>query len=215
MKKIFIVLLLIFTCVNAYSLTEEEEFELYKEFKQSKKQQEVNTTGTEQSNQGKEPVNVIINNNLSSDTNSNNLSKNNAFYFYDQQKKAPLLGAGLAYIFPTAGHFYAGDWGRGLPFFVAEVIGLALISTAYEESEYVCEYSYDYYYDDYTCGYTYEEDYNQVATGVAILLIAKIWEIFDAYDAVEDYNMNLRRALNLNVGLTKNHELTAGLQYNF
>ena len=70
----------------------------------------------------------------------------------------------------------------------------------------------------YSYQYCYEQrviDEDQYDTGFAILLVAKIWELFDAYDAVEDYNYRLKQGLDLAYGIDPYYNLTVGLTYRF
>jgi hypothetical protein len=152
---------------------------------------------------------VVINNNASTKENVQSPNQANAFYYYEDAKKNQFLGVVLSYFLPTAGHFYADDWGRGLPFLLAEVGGAVLMVQSVKDE---CVYSYSYY-SYYDCYETRDEEkYN---LGLTILLVAKIWEMFDANDAVKDYNRKLKRGLNLQVGLNPRRELIAGASYRF
>jgi len=74
------------------------------------------------------------------------------------------------------------------------------------------------YYDDYYYSSDYCEDkidVEQYNLGLAIIVVAKIWEMFDANDAVKDYNRKLKRGLNLQVGLNPKQALIAGASYRF
>ena len=70
----------------------------------------------------------------------------------------------------------------------------------------------DYYYDSCSNSVT---EYETYLMGAAILVVAKVWEIIDAHNAVTDRNNQLKRAINLHVGLDHYDQFTAGLQYNF
>lgn len=204
--------------LQSFALTEEEEFELYKEFKakkQAEKQADQTTNSTSNTAKGNQPVNVIVNNNNYGGNNQGSTTNyKKSLAIYESSKKNPWIGAGLAYFLPTAGHFYANDWGRGLKFFLAEAIGVGIMLNAYTYEEKCNEYG-GYYYSYQHCyeEETYDED--QYMTGATIYLIAKIWEIFDAYDAVEDHNTKLKQGLDLVYGFDPYYNMTVGLTYRF
>ena len=112
----------------------------------------------------------------------------NSLAVYESKRRSPWVGFGLAYFFPSAGHFYANDWGRGLKIYLGEAIGAALIGTG---------------------------NNNVDIAGVIIFLTARIWELVDAYDAVEDYNTKLKQGLNLAYGFDPYYNMTVGLNYRF
>ena len=82
-------------------------------------------------------------------------------------EKSPFLGSLLAAAVPTAGHLYANQWLRGLPFVPFEAAGLWLIFSADDSGD-----SGLYY-----------------VLGGTIFGISKIWEIVDARGLVKDYNV--------------------------
>jgi len=99
---------------------------------------------------------------------------------YQSGKRTPMLGCLLTDLIPSAGHAYAGNWGRGLIFAGAEVAlylyaltGMKEVNTQgyYQYTEY--EYNSTFYY----C--------------MAGALIVRIWEHYDAYKEVERYNAKL------------------------
>jgi hypothetical protein len=199
---------------QSFALTEAEEFELYKEFK-AKKQARQTTNSTKNASEDNQPVNVIINNNNYGESKQGTVPNyKKSLAIYESSRKNPWVGVGLAYVFPTAGHFYANDWGRGLKFAIAEAIGIGIILNAYKNED---ECSYYYYYgDDYNYCYkekVYNED--QALTGATIYIIAKVWELFDAYRAVEDYNTKLKQGLDLAYGFDPYYNMTVGLTYRF
>jgi len=183
-------------------ITEKEDFELYKEFKLNKEEKEKTPSD--------KTVNIIINN-ATSDQSKNVSSQKklslDAMYYYDDNKKSPWVGMGLSWLFPTLGHAYAGKWSRALPFVIADVIALGLIGSSVE-----------YETKDKSDGYYYEEEHideTKLAIGCGLLVISRIWEFFDAYDAVQDYNKNLERKLKLNLTYDPQYEWRTGLTYSF
>ena len=212
--RLFLMLgLVIMLSFQSFALTEDEEFELYKEFKAKKASQTKKSTPNE--TKDTQPVNVVVNNNNYGESNqqtSTNYKKSLAIY--ESTKKNPWAGVGLAYLLPTAGHFYANDWGRGLKFFLGQVIGLGIMLNSYTYEEKCTVYDdYYYYYDNCYDERVYNED--QALAGTAIYLIARIWEFFDAYDAVEDYNAKLKYGLDLAYGFDPYYNMTVGLTYRF
>ena len=117
--------------LQSFALTEEEEFELYKEFKakkQAEKQADQTTNSTSNAAKDNQPVNVIVNNNNYGGNNQGSTTNyKKSLAIYESSKKNPWIGVGLAYLLPTAGHFYANDWGRGLKFLLAEAIGAGIM----------------------------------------------------------------------------------------
>jgi len=202
--------------INSFSLTEEEEFELYKEFK-AKKAAEANNKNNDSnqsSNDSQKDVNVIINNSVDSRS-SNSKADINAMYYYDEKKKSPGVAAGLSLFVPTLGHAYAGNWTRSLPFLLFEIIGLSIAadSITYEYNNDCYFYGNDY--NDYYCSETEIIDEDQYALGIGLVIVARVWEIFDAYDTAESYNNRLKRGLNIYVDVNPNLNLVAGASYNF
>jgi hypothetical protein len=107
---------------------------------------------------------------------------------YNAESKNPWLAVGAAWLMPTLGHAYAGDWGRGLPFFGAEVLGLALMMSSVDT-------------DSVNSG--------TASAGVAILMVARIWEYIDAYGTAEDSNRKLKEKYGLSLQLRNNSPVLA------
>lgn len=82
-------------------------------------------------------------------------------------------------------------------------------AVSYGEDE--CYYSYYYSY----CEEEEVIDEDQYALGLGILVVAKIWEVFDARATAENYNENLKRGLNLVFNIDPRYNLVTGIQYNF
>jgi len=87
------------------------------------------------------------------------------------QEKDPIIGAGLAAVLPSAGHYYAEDWERSFrPLGVMGAgIGLNIASTFF-------------------WGTSPGIASALTAGGSLMLFGGWVWNIFDAYQAVEDYN---------------------------
>ncbi|MEC8677537.1 MAG: hypothetical protein VXX85_01630, partial [Candidatus Margulisiibacteriota bacterium] len=117
----------------------------------------------------------------------------------------------LAVFITTAGHAYAGNLLRGLPFLLFEAVGVGIMSDAVSYSEEECYYSLYYSY----CEEDEVIDEDQYVAGLAILVVAKIWEVFDARATAKNYNEDLKRGLNLVFTVDPKYNLVSGIQYNF
>ena len=188
--------LLIFLCIPINGLTEDEEFELYKAFKSYK----VSKYHLEKNKQKK--YQLLKNN-----------SNNKKWYYYYNLKKSPATGAGLAALIPTLGHAYSGQWSRGVPYLITEALGVYLCSLSVEESR--------------TYGINRKQSSSQLEIknkemfyiGAGVVVLTRLVEIFDAYDASKDYNRALKKGVGLTVKFEsntqfKNHLIT-GLAYRF
>jgi hypothetical protein len=101
---------------------------------------------------------------------------------YETQKKNPGTAVVFSCLLTSAGHAYAGNWGRGLLFTAARV-GCAVfaVTAGIEEKE----------YNDYGYYYTETEITSAYYIGMSGALIFAIWEMFDAHKEVERYNRKL------------------------
>jgi len=99
-------------------------------------------------------------------------SKTEALLKYQAQKKNPWIGVGAAWLIPTLGHAYAGNWKRGAKFLLIDLGCIVLMGAG--AKQYVETGSSGLY----TIGYLG-------------LIASRIWEFVDAYKAVEDYNKRL------------------------
>ena len=211
----YLILILILAITNqSFALSEQEEFELYKEFKAQKASESSSQNQSDTSNDDadtQKEVNVYITNSNDSKTDSSNQFNQKAFYYYENQKKSLGAAAALAFFIPTSGHAYAGNWLRGLPFLLFEAVGVGIMSDAVSYGEDECYYSYYYSY----CEEEEVIDEDQYALGLGILVVAKIWEVFDARATAENYNENLKRGLNLVFNIDPRYNLVTGIQYNF
>lgn len=112
---------------------------------------------------------------------------------YEDNKKTPLIAPALSYFIPTAGHFYAGDWSRGLKFPVMTLGGL-LLGTVGSESG----------------------NDGMALAGAGIAIGSHVWELFDAYDTAKDYNENLKRELRISPTYNiNNNTVGAKIDYSF
>lgn len=132
---------------------------------------------------------------------------------FEMEKKEPWGAVAGAFLLPSVGHAYAGDWGRGLKFLGGEFLALLVMSEA--ASDNITRYSYNYY-----SGYTYYEEGTDndwlIGVGAITLIGLRIWEHVDAYKTAKDYNKNLYRKLSLlPVVSAENKSVGMKLSYNF
>ena len=211
----YLILILILAITNqSFALSEQEEFELYKEFKAQKASESSSQNQSDTSNDDadtQKEVNVYITNSNDSKTDSGNQFNQKAFYYYENQKKSLGTAGAFAFFIPTAGHAYAGNWLRGLPFLLFEAVGVGMMSDAVSYGEEECYYSYYYSY----CEEEEIIDEDQYVLGLGILVVAKIWEVFDARATAKNYNEDLKRGLNLVFTVDPRYNLVSGIQYNF
>jgi hypothetical protein len=120
--------------------------------------------------------------------------------YYEKEKKSSGTAVLLSLVVSSAGHAYAGNWGRGLLFTAGRVGGVVLALTAGIE-----ETTYGYYY-------TYTES-NITAwywIGLGTTLVLAIWEAIDASAEVDRYNEDLynkimgKKPFGLNIVPSKN-----------
>ncbi len=105
---------------------------------------------------------------------------------YWAQRKSPLVGVGVALVFPSLGHVYAKNWyPRGLEFLLMELGSLLLAS---EESTRI--------------------------PGLLTLVALKLWECEDAYEAVMNFNKKLGEKYHIKFSLNGN-KVSVGLTYKF
>lgn len=103
---------------------------------------------------------------------------------YETQKKNPGTAVVFSCLLTSAGHAYAGNWGRGLLFSAARIgCGVLAVTAGIEETE------PDYY------GYTETEITSTYYIAMSGALIFAIWEMFDAHSEAERYNRKLYNRL--------------------
>lgn len=108
---------------------------------------------------------------------------------YETQKKNPGTAVVFSCLLSSAGHAYAGNWGRGLLFTAARIGCVVLATTAgIEEKE----------YSDYGYYYTETELTSAYYIGMSGALIFAIWEMFDAHNEVGRYNRKLYNRIHSN-----------------
>jgi len=102
---------------------------------------------------------------------------------YESQKKSPTTAVLLSCLLSSAGHAYAGNWGRGLLFTAGRFACMYIAITLGIE-----EKTYDFkFHEDYTVTET-----NEVYTlGMIGTLVLAIWEMVDASNEVKKYNEKL------------------------
>lgn len=97
-------------------------------------------------------------------------------------EKSPAAAVGLAFLLPSLGHAYAGDWNRGSKFLLLDIGAFIVIAVGESQTETV----------NLGYGITYEETSDEGASLAALgyigLIAFRVWEFVDAYKTAEDYN---------------------------
>ena len=136
---------------------------------------------------------------------------------YQTQKKSEGTAMLFSFILPTAGHAYAGNWGRGLGFAATEVGLYIMAFTAGMEEEEDCYYSS---YGTTQCYDSYYEPNGLFWIGFFGAIGTRFYEIFDAGKEVKNYNQLLLMQYGMEPGFSMNiipQKKGASLQlaYNF
>lgn len=111
---------------------------------------------------------------------------------YNDEKKEPWAAVGLAWLFPTVGHGYAGDWGRGFPFLLGEAASIGIMISGVQQKKETTDLGG---YGSYTT--TKTELTSAYYVGLGLFMVLRIWEYFDAYATAEQYNKELRQELKI------------------
>ena len=104
---------------------------------------------------------------------SEEMSVDTKWRLYTSESKNPWIAVGAAWLVPTMGHAYAGNWGRGLPFLGVEAASLAVMVSSISSTGSSVNAS-------------------QYGLGLGVLLVARVWEYMDAYATAEDANKELK-----------------------
>jgi hypothetical protein len=127
---------------------------------------------------------------------------------YQSERKSSSTAVLLSIFVTSAGHAYAGNWGRGLLFTAGRACGVVLALTAGVQTKTYSEpnpygYSWNYYY-------SYTEVTPWLYIGIGIAVVFSVWEAFDASWEVDRYNDELynrimgRKPFGLNIVPTRN-----------
>jgi len=107
-------------------------------------------------------------------------------------RKSPWGAVVGAWFVPTLGHAYAGNWGRGAPFLVGEVVAVTLIVNGANDT-----------YWTWGGEELTDAGATKVLAGAGLLIVTRVWEYIDAYHTAEDYNRRLeKRYLERRLGLS-------------
>ena len=129
-------------------------------------------------------------------------SDTEAFLKYQVEMKSPWVGVGAAFLVPSLGHAYAGDWGRGIKFLLADAGSLAVMFIGASQAVQSGSSAL------FTIGYLG-------------LIVFRAWEYVDAYKTVEDYNEKLAKkygikfSLNLKQDDNGENSIRLALSYKF
>lgn len=107
---------------------------------------------------------------------------------YEDQKKSPATAGVLSFLLSSAGHAYAGNWGRGLAFLGLRVLCVLSISAGQSDPN-ASEWNSD----------AREGNKAAVTGGIIGLIGFSIWEIFDAASETRKYNSRLYNRIYNNV----------------
>jgi len=124
--------------------------------------------------------------------------------YYEKEKKSSGTAVLLSLVVTSAGHAYAGNWGRGLLFTAGRVGGVVLALTAGIQTK-TESGGYYYYYS-----YTTTEITAWYYIGLGATLVFAIWEAIDASAEVDRYNEDLynkimgKKPFGLNIVPSKN-----------
>ena len=117
---------------------------------------------------------------------------------YQTQKKSEGTAMLFSFIIPTAGHAYAGNWGRGLGF-AATQVGLYIMAFTAGMDEICNDYGYGYYYSN-----CYNEPNGLFWVGFFGAIGTRFYEIFDAGKEVKKYNQKLLMQYGMGPGFSMN-----------
>lgn len=122
--------------------------------------------------------------------------------YYEKEKKSSGTAVLLSLVVTSAGHAYAGNWGRGLLFTAGRVGGAVLALTAgIKTTTETSGYYYSYTTTEITAWYY---------IGLGAILVFAIWEAIDASAEVDRYNEDLynkimgKKPFGLNIVPSKN-----------
>jgi hypothetical protein len=147
---------------------------------------------------------------------------------YSQAEKNPSTAVLWSILLPSAGHAYAGNWGRGLIFTAGEIGFLLLASEGIEK----ISHTYTNYVDwgwpfkpwEYTTTKVEIVYHDLYWIGLTGMVVLKLWEIIDASGEADRYNTELRKMLsnilsdnNINFHVSKGYagNVNLGLQIGF
>ena len=110
-------------------------------------------------------------------------------------EKSPAAAVGLAFLLPSLGHAYAGDWNRGSKFLLLDIGALIVIAIGESQTETV-GLGYGITYEE-----TSDEGESLMALGYLGLIAFRVWEFVDAYKTAEDYNTKAAGMSGFNIEL--------------
>jgi hypothetical protein len=194
--------LLICLCVPISALTENEEFELYKQFKLYK-------TSEHRTENNQKEVYQRFRNKLKNKQQKRFKNNHKKWNYYKELKKIPAIGVGLSMVIPTLGHAYAGEWSRAMPFLITDVFGVYLCSLSVQN---VHTYSTKTQQSNSNLEIINKEMFY---AGVGLVILTRIIEVFDAHDAVQTYNHKLRKGMGLALKIERDNHVMTGIAVRF
>ena len=209
--KYIIIGLVMCLCLPIHGLSLEEEFELYKEFKNIKLIKQIqNDEYTHNHLPQYRPAKKKYRNYQKS------LQVNRQRQYYNQFKKRPIVGASLSVLMPTFGHAYSAEWSRGVPFLLTELFGIYLSYLSVEQKQQQEQQLYRRPQIQQESESKLEITNPELFyAGIGIFVVARIAEAFDAYSAVNEYNQKLKRGLGLIVEFDDDATIKTSVKYQF
>ena len=149
-------------------------------------------------------VGSLFGQNLPPQSDIEKMSSSEKMKLYHLEKKSPALGVFYSILLPTAGHAYAGNWGRGLKI-NATKYSLGLIGT-YSLVRYFDYYSLNQKGSGFECLDNIDEicdaptkELNKYGTSSMFFYIATlgvyIYELIDVSKQTNNYNKNIYKRL--------------------
>lgn len=109
-----------------------------------------------------------------------------AYKEYKRQEKNVWPGVLGAFFVPSLGHALVGDWGRGVPFLVADVIIYSSATSPVASSN------------------VFGEIFARFFGGILLILISRTWEYVDVISYVYESNAKIKHKYGLDVNLRNN-----------
>jgi hypothetical protein len=111
---------------------------------------------------------------------------------FESRKKRRVSAGLLSLLFPSAGHGYAGNWSRGIPFALGELGAVALVVTAGTKEEEIKELRASGGFFGFDIVTETRTRFTAAAyAGLVVFVVLKFWEFNDAQNEVEKYNARL------------------------
>jgi len=121
------------------------------------------------------------------------------------KQKSPGTAAFLAFLIPSSGHGYAGNWSRGVPFALGR-IGFGVLAVTAGVSENTDTQIIPLFNGSITVTTITREPNGVYYASLAGAGAVMIWEMVDASKTAKRHNATLQEQNGLKVGLAPNHQ---------